>query len=287
MRTIHPLNLRVSVILRVALCALACALAAAVFVIADIRLEMNRALRAKAERIAGKLNLQAVRFQTEFEHDERLPDWRFLADRLLDEGSCIRFENADNQQVYASCVGLSGSANAAPPWFSTLYSIFFSPFGPVRQKAFRHHPDRRPSAGSGVMAQKIRVMLVDITQSCSKVIAVFLRSRRALWSSQRLPTAKPPISATRKFVLTSSSSIFPCQDAGGSISSDSFGHGTPLSVSWCSLCIASRSMRDAPSRREQKDMSQKAATLCCLWMQSPMCSPEERRLAGRRPGAGA
>lgn len=131
MRTIRPLNLRVSVMLRVALGALACALAAAAFVVAEARMDMSRGLQAKIELLAGKLNLQPVRFQTGFDHDQRLPDWGFLADRLLDEGSCIRFENADRQQVYASCLGLS--AAATPQWFSALYRTLFSPLRPVRR----------------------------------------------------------------------------------------------------------------------------------------------------------
>jgi signal transduction histidine kinase len=133
MNATHPLNLKISVMLRVALCALACAVGAAFFVIAETRLDVERRLRAKAELAAGKLGIQAIRFQTELERDERLPDWRFLADRLLEEGSCIRFEKADGAQVYASCVGVSTSANAAPTWFSSLYRISFSPIEPVRQ----------------------------------------------------------------------------------------------------------------------------------------------------------
>jgi signal transduction histidine kinase len=131
MRTIHPLNLKVSVMLRVALGALVCAFGAAAFVIAETRLDLNRGLEEKVEALAGKLNLQAVRFQTEFDRDERLSDWGFLADRLLDEGSCIRFENADGQQVYASCIGV---AAAAPQWFSSLYQMLFSPAPPARRR---------------------------------------------------------------------------------------------------------------------------------------------------------
>lgn len=131
MRTIHPLNLRVSVMLRVALGALACAFGAAIFVIMETRMDTSRGLEAKVELMAGKLNLQAVRFQTGFEHDERFSDWGFLADKLLDEGFCIRLENADHQQVYASCLGVS--AAAAPQWFSGLYRTLFSPTRPIRR----------------------------------------------------------------------------------------------------------------------------------------------------------
>jgi two-component system, NarL family, sensor histidine kinase UhpB len=133
MTTIQPLNLRVSVMLRVALGALACAFGAALFVVTETRLEMNRGLEAKVELMAGKLGLQAIRFQTVFDHDERLLDWGFLADRLLDEGSCIRFENADHQQVYASCLGVSASAADTPLWFSNFYRTLFSPADPARR----------------------------------------------------------------------------------------------------------------------------------------------------------
>jgi len=119
--------------LRVALGALACAVAATVFVITETRMDMNRGLQAKVELMAGKLNLQPVRFQTGFDHDERFPDWGFLADKLLDEGTCIRFENADHQQVYASCLGVAASGPATPQWFSDLYRMMFSPLRPVRR----------------------------------------------------------------------------------------------------------------------------------------------------------
>lgn len=119
--------------LRVALGALACAFGAAVFVIAETRIDMSRGLEAKVELMAGKLNLQAVRFQTEFDQDERFPDWGFLADKLLDEGSCIRFENADRQQVYASCLGVAASSAATPQWFSGVYQMLFSPTRPIRR----------------------------------------------------------------------------------------------------------------------------------------------------------
>jgi signal transduction histidine kinase len=119
--------------LRVTLGALACALGSAFFVVEETRLDMNRRLEAKVELIAGKLSLQAVRFQTGFDHDERLPDWGFLADTLLDEGSCVRFENVNHQQVYASCLGVAASAAATPQWFSNLYRIVFSRAGPTRR----------------------------------------------------------------------------------------------------------------------------------------------------------
>lgn len=119
--------------LRVALGALACAFGAAVFVITETRIDLNRGLEAKVELITGKLNLQPVRFQTGFDHDERFPDWGFLADKLLDEGFCIRFENADHQQVYASCLGVAAFSAATPQWFSGLYRTLFSPVRPVRR----------------------------------------------------------------------------------------------------------------------------------------------------------
>ncbi|WOJ90974.1 histidine kinase [Methylocapsa polymorpha] len=124
--------------IRVALGALACAFAAAAFVITETRMDMNHGLKAKVELMAGKLSLQPVRFQTGFDHDERLPDWGFLADKLLDEGACIRFENADRQQVYASCLGVAASSAATPQWFSALYRTVFSPVRPVRRTIETH-----------------------------------------------------------------------------------------------------------------------------------------------------
>ena len=89
MPTLRPLNLKVSVMRRVVLGAMACAFAAASFVVVDSERQTAKHARAKSEVIANNLQLQLLRIEAKLDAQSRFPDWQFLADQVLDEGLCI------------------------------------------------------------------------------------------------------------------------------------------------------------------------------------------------------
>lgn len=126
----RPLNLKISVMIRVILGALACAIAAAAYVVIESERETTTSLELKSEMITQNLQLQLLRIEAGFDTQKRFPDWEFLADHVLEEGLCIRLLDGDGNMVRASCLSSQSGGEVAPDWFSTGYSTIFVPGRP-------------------------------------------------------------------------------------------------------------------------------------------------------------
>lgn len=121
----RPINLKTSLLRRIALCASICAFATITAVlIADDR-SATAALVAKADIIAKNIELQASRIDAGFDLAARFPDWDFLADRTVDEGLCLKYLNAAGTIVHTTCSGAEYARALAPKWFAALYGATF------------------------------------------------------------------------------------------------------------------------------------------------------------------
>jgi signal transduction histidine kinase len=131
MTAIRPLDLKVSVMIRIALGALFCTLVAAVFVVSGTHRELVRALESRSQSFGDYLSLQAFRADAGSDRRGRFPDWQFLSEQLLDEGLCVRVSDPAGRSIFASCRGSDGRA-ASPSWFAELYRTLFSPWQSIR-----------------------------------------------------------------------------------------------------------------------------------------------------------
>lgn len=132
MTAIRPLDLKVSVMIRIALGALFCAAVTTVLVVSDTRLELVRSLESKSQSFGTYLSLQAFRADAASGQRDRFPDWQFLSEEVLDEGFCVEVSDPNGGSIYASCRGAGGRVTA-PPWFSQLYRALLSPGPSIRR----------------------------------------------------------------------------------------------------------------------------------------------------------
>lgn len=119
----RPLNLRRSVILRVALGALLSFVAAATFAVVASDRAGRQDAEKSAEIVRKNLDLQLWRISVGADLPARFPDWDFLAGHVLREGLCLRLLDLDGGIVRASCAG--SSMPSYPQWFATLYDAAF------------------------------------------------------------------------------------------------------------------------------------------------------------------
>jgi len=149
MTPLRPLNLKIAVMVRVALGALACSLIAAGLVTSQARTDMNRSLAAKAALIERSLALRTMGIDAGFALQGRFPDWELIGEQTLEEGFCIEFANADGRVAMSRCRGADSQRHAAPQWFLGLYRMLFAP----------DRSARRPVEVRGVAIGSVEVSL--------------------------------------------------------------------------------------------------------------------------------
>lgn len=134
------MNLRLSLVLRIAATAVLCLVVAAAWVL----LQADRASRSNAEHVADlvarQVELQFLGMSTSVK-SERFPDWDVLADTGGLAGVCVRYVSADGRSEKSSCQGSSSSDHTTEAWFDRAYRTLFDPGAPVaRELRFRNHP---------------------------------------------------------------------------------------------------------------------------------------------------
>lgn len=164
------IDLKTSLMRRIALCALACAAAAiATVLIADDR-RATAILAAKAEVVARNLELQAFRIDAGFDLAARFPDWDFLADRVVDEGLCLKYFNAAGAIAHATCSGAELSMSMAPKWFSVLHAALFK----ADKVLSREVTGRREPLGRVEISVDRNVAIARAWRDTTQVLAVSL-----------------------------------------------------------------------------------------------------------------
>jgi two-component system sensor histidine kinase UhpB len=121
-RKARPIDLKTSLVLRIALVAISCF----VLVTAAALWDSDREARAKAaslaDLVAKQLSLQIWRINAGFDLSNRYPDWDALIENSSKLGQCVRLEDEQGAMVRSDCVGSLAVQDKAPRWFSALWS---------------------------------------------------------------------------------------------------------------------------------------------------------------------
>ncbi len=118
----RPVDLKTSLILRIALVAIACFVPVTAAVLVDSDREARQQASTTADLVARHLSLQLLRINAGFDLSNRYPDWDALLAGNPTYGQCIRLENDRGDVVRSDCVG-SPVLEDAPSWFIALWSL--------------------------------------------------------------------------------------------------------------------------------------------------------------------
>ena len=120
----RPVDLKTSLIGRIALVALACF----VLVTAAVLWDSDRGERAgasgTADLVAKHLSFQLLRINAGFYLSRDYPDWDALLANNPARGQCVRLVNAHGDLVKSDCVGSVANQVEAPAWSSAIWSFF-------------------------------------------------------------------------------------------------------------------------------------------------------------------
>lgn len=134
------MNLRFSLVLRIAATAMICLVVAAAWVLLQAGRESRRNVVQVADLVGRQVELQLLGMSAGAK-SERFPDWDVLADTGRLAGLCVHYVSADGRNEKSSCQGSGGIDHAAAAWFERLYRRVFEPGVPVvRELRFRDRP---------------------------------------------------------------------------------------------------------------------------------------------------
>jgi two-component system, NarL family, sensor histidine kinase UhpB len=122
-RNARPADLKTSLIVRIALAALACFVLVTVAVLWDSDREARRQAAATADMVAKHLSFQLLRINAGFDLSNRYPDWEALLSNNQARGQCVRLENPLGGIVRSDCVGSLAVEDTAPHWFAAAWSL--------------------------------------------------------------------------------------------------------------------------------------------------------------------
>jgi len=129
----QPADLKAAVLLRIALAAVVCLAAAALFAVHEARREEMARATATAEVIGRQLNLQLLRIATSIDLKERFPDWDAVIGGLPLAGQCVELRDPAGGLVRSHCVGTPATGPVAPEWFVWAWQRFYGDGGSVER----------------------------------------------------------------------------------------------------------------------------------------------------------
>jgi signal transduction histidine kinase len=118
----RPVDLKTSLILRIALVAVTCFVVVTAAVLFDSEREARASAATTADLVAKHLSFQLLRINAGFDASKRFPDWDALLPVNPAHGQCVRLENEKGAVVRSDCVGSPAHQEEAPSWFSALWS---------------------------------------------------------------------------------------------------------------------------------------------------------------------
>jgi len=122
----RPVNLKTSLMLRIAAVALACFCLAAGLVLVEARLDTEKLTAETADVVARHLALQRLRIDSTYEPEEHFPDWDSVVTNIPASGLCLRFTDERGRLVLSNCIGSRLPNDAAPRWFALLHGVVLS-----------------------------------------------------------------------------------------------------------------------------------------------------------------
>lgn len=124
---IRSVDLKRSLILRIALVATACLALVTAIALVETHAEEQRRAATTADLVAKQLDLQLMRINAGFDLSNRFPDLDVVVDSAAAGGQCVRFYDDRGEMKRGNCVGAALSDNRAPEWFSAVSGLLFSP----------------------------------------------------------------------------------------------------------------------------------------------------------------
>ncbi|MGQ0673160.1 MAG: histidine kinase [Hyphomicrobium sp.] len=116
-------DLKWSLMWRVAVVALLCLLAGAAVAIYRANIEAVEANRSVGESVGRHLDLQLLRIESALDVRERFPDAEALLMHVLNPGQCVQYVDASGKTILSNCVGFKSLGKEAPSWFSALFGL--------------------------------------------------------------------------------------------------------------------------------------------------------------------
>jgi two-component system sensor histidine kinase UhpB len=133
------MNLQFHLLFRITAVALACLLAASVYVLYRSDQQSRQIAQSTAESLGKQLEIQLLRIDAGFGQPRQFPDFSLWKQTASVPGICIRFESIDNTDTHALCHGEKLSRPGWPEGFEIFYRRFFNPgFEIVRPISFNN-----------------------------------------------------------------------------------------------------------------------------------------------------
>jgi len=119
--TARGVDLKRSLLVRIALVAVGCVLAVAVVSVLATRHEEEVRAGATAEIVGKQLELQLLRIDTGIDTAKRFPDWDALLVNLPIAGQCVQLFGVGGEIVRNQCVGTPSLDVSTPAWFAAAW----------------------------------------------------------------------------------------------------------------------------------------------------------------------
>ena len=123
----RPIDLKTSVILRIALVAITCFAVVTTAVLLDSERAARASAATTADLVAKHLSFQVLRINAGIDSSHRFPDWDALLANNPVHGQCVRFENQSGAIARSDCVGSLAFKDEAPSWFTALWAHLSPP----------------------------------------------------------------------------------------------------------------------------------------------------------------
>lgn len=131
------MNLTFHLLSRIALAALICLIATAIYVLYQTDRQSKRTTRITAESIDKQLELQLQRIDVGFDRPTRFPDLQLWTETTSASGVCVRFNSPNNDFTRSVCNGAQLPSRIRPNGFARMYRWGFNPgLEVVRQISF-------------------------------------------------------------------------------------------------------------------------------------------------------
>ncbi len=121
------MDLRLALILRIALAALVCLCALSGYGLLQTSRESARDARETATAVGKQLDFQLIRLAIGSDYAERFPDWDAVLESQGRTGFCVRFVRADGNLMRSTCYRAGSSDPKVPAWFAAGYRRAFAP----------------------------------------------------------------------------------------------------------------------------------------------------------------
>jgi signal transduction histidine kinase len=132
------MDLRLSLILRIALVALLCLCAASGYVLFQSDRASTQGAMEMANLVGKQIEFQLIRLDTGTDDPARFPDWDALLESPHLVGLCVRYVQSSGKLARSNCYREGSREQIAPGWFAGPYRWAFAPGREVvRRVSFR------------------------------------------------------------------------------------------------------------------------------------------------------